>query len=83
MPSPFVSVICFREKGVIFFPLEPKKQKKKKKKNNNNNNNAWSQVSIGIVKEYPGGGGGGEDNIKIATCDLWPATCDLRPVPAD
>ena len=28
MPSPFISVICFREEEeVIFFALEPKKQK--------------------------------------------------------
>ena len=32
MPSPFISVICFWEEGVIFLPLEPKKERSKKKK---------------------------------------------------
>ena len=40
MPSPFISVICFREEGAIFFPSRAKEAKKQKK------NNAWSQVNV-------------------------------------
>ena len=40
MLSPFISVICFRKEGAIFFPLEPKKQRSSQRKKNN----AWSQV---------------------------------------
>ena len=40
MPSPFISVICFREEGVIF-SLSGQRNKEAKK---NKKNNAWSQV---------------------------------------
>ena len=40
MPFPFISVIFFREEGVIFFPSRAKEAKKQKHKKT-----AWSQVN--------------------------------------